>query len=147
MKVGWFFFFFNIWEGQTKYSFPENKIFFSEVAFMAAEHIGGLKSQQQGLSAPKCTDQWLEDFLWVNWNFPFSVKCLFLELGQRTRTAWVPCSAGCSRKRRCSASGFSLVSCSVGVHHWQRHTKAASVNCINSPSVWNKIVIQFLVEN
>lgn len=52
---------------------------------MPAEHIGGLKSQQQGLLVFKCVGWWLDLFLRVNWSFPFSVKCLYLELGQRTR--------------------------------------------------------------
>lgn len=63
------------------------------------------------------------------------------------RTAWIPCSAGCSRKRRCSASASAWFRV-VLEYITGRGTlaEAASVNCIHSTSVWKEIVIQFLVE-
>lgn len=109
--------FLKIWDDQMTYSFPENKIFISsEVVFMAADHMGvpekkKKKNHPQELPVCWCTGQWLEHFLWLDWNFSFPAKMLVLELSQRTR----------------EPSGFTvgrggavlLASPCIGVHYMQ----------------------------
>lgn len=87
-----------------------------------------------------CTSQWLEHFLWLDWNFPFSVKCLYWSWarGRENRLASLlsqPAVVGVAVPL--ASAGFHVVleyitcrrTLSVG------ETKAASVNWINSTNI------------
>lgn len=78
----------------------------------------------------------------------FFCKIFVLGAGpEDERTAWIPCSAGCSKEKRCIASASAWFHVLLEyITGRGKLTEAASVNCINSTSVWNRIVIQFFVE-
>lgn len=64
----------------------------------------------------------------------FFCKIFVLGAGpEDKRTAWIPCSAGCGREKRCSASASAQFHVMLEyITSRGTLTEAASVNCINS---------------